>query len=102
QAVARVTDIMQEIAAASAEQGRGIEQVNLAITQMDEVTQQNAALVEEAAAAATSLEEQGRRLNEAVAFFTVDSASAASTQAARRVAQLAVAQPTTVDGWSAL
>jgi len=46
QAVARVTDIMGEIAAASAEQSRGIEQVNQAITQMDEVTQQNAALVE--------------------------------------------------------
>ncbi|WP_250529502.1 methyl-accepting chemotaxis protein [Caballeronia sp. ATUFL_F1_KS4A] len=115
QAVARVTDIMQEIAAASAEQGRGIEQVNLAITQMDEVTQQNAALVEEAAAAATSLEEQGRRLNEAVAFFTVEGAAAAITQAAPRVAhaprtpvakpaprvaQAAVAQPATADGWS--
>ncbi len=58
QAVARVTDIMGEIAAASAEQSRGIEQVNQAITQMDEVTQQNAALVEEAAAASKSLEDQ--------------------------------------------
>ncbi|MEX3969909.1 methyl-accepting chemotaxis protein [Paraburkholderia caribensis] len=71
QAVARVTDIMGEIAAASGEQSRGIEQVNLAITQMDEVTQQNAALVEEAAAASTSLEEQGRHLTQAVAFFRV-------------------------------
>ncbi|SAK75338.1 chemotaxis protein [Caballeronia temeraria] len=70
-AVARVTDIMQDISAASAEQGRGIEQVNQAITQMDEVTQQNAALVEEAAAAAQSLEQQGRNLNQAVAFFCV-------------------------------
>jgi methyl-accepting chemotaxis protein-1 (serine sensor receptor) len=69
QAVARVTDIMGEIAAASTEQSRGIEQVNLAITQMDEVTQQNAALVEEAAAASKSLEVQGQQLNEAVAFF---------------------------------
>ncbi|WP_321932119.1 methyl-accepting chemotaxis protein [Paraburkholderia guartelaensis] len=74
QAVARVTDIMGEIAAASGEQSRGIEQVNLAITQMDEVTQQNAALVEEAAAASTSLEDQGRQLTEAVAFFRVDGA----------------------------
>ena len=57
QAVARVTDIMGEIAAASTEQSRGIEQVNQAITQMDEVTQQNAALVEEAAAASRSLED---------------------------------------------
>jgi methyl-accepting chemotaxis protein-1 (serine sensor receptor) len=69
QAVARVTDIMGEIATASDEQSRGIEQVNLAITQMDVVTQQNAALVEEAAAASTSLEEQGRQLTQAVAFF---------------------------------
>jgi methyl-accepting chemotaxis protein-1 (serine sensor receptor) len=70
-AVARVTDIMSEIAAASSEQSRGIEQVNLAITQMDNVTQQNAALVEEAAAASRSMEDQGQQLNEAVAFFRV-------------------------------
>ncbi|MCU9951940.1 methyl-accepting chemotaxis protein [Burkholderia sp. BKH01] len=76
QAVARVTDIMGEIAAASSEQSRGIEQVNQAITQMDEVTQQNAALVEEAAAASKSLEDQGRQLTEAVAFFRVDGAPA--------------------------
>ncbi|WP_321895098.1 methyl-accepting chemotaxis protein [Paraburkholderia heleia] len=73
QAVARVTDIMGEIAAASTEQSRGIEQVNQAITQMDEVTQQNAALVEEAAAASKSLEDQGRQLNQAVSFFRLDS-----------------------------
>jgi len=72
QAVGRVTNIMSEIAAASTEQGRGIEQVNLAITQMDEVTQQNAALVEEAAAASSSLEVQGRQLNECIAFFQFD------------------------------
>ncbi len=72
QAVARVTDIMGEIAAASGEQSRGIEQVNRAIAQMDEVTQQNAALVEEAAAASKSLEDQGRQLTGAVAFFRVD------------------------------
>jgi len=72
QAVARVTDIMGEIAAASGEQSRGIEQVNLAVTQMDEVTQQNAALVEEAAAASQSLENQGRQLTQAVAFFRLD------------------------------
>ncbi|PRX27789.1 methyl-accepting chemotaxis protein-1 (serine sensor receptor) [Paraburkholderia sp. BL18I3N2] len=72
QAVARVTDIMGEIAAASTEQSRGIEQVNHAITQMDEVTQQNAALVEEAAAASKSLEDQGRQLNKAISFFRLD------------------------------
>ncbi|KWD61910.1 chemotaxis protein [Burkholderia cepacia] len=71
-AISRVTDIMGEIAAASSEQSRGIEQVNLAITQMDEVTQQNAALVEQAAAASKSLEEQGNRLAEAVSLFRLD------------------------------
>ncbi|MGC2970414.1 methyl-accepting chemotaxis protein [Paraburkholderia aspalathi] len=69
QAVGRVTDIMAEIAAASTEQSKGIEQVNEAITQMDEVTQQNAALVEEAAAASSSLEDQGRQLNQCIALF---------------------------------
>ena len=61
-AVKRVTDIMAEIAAASNEQSSGIEQVNQAIIQMDEVTQQNAALVEEAAAAAEAMQEQARAL----------------------------------------
>jgi methyl-accepting chemotaxis protein len=70
--VKRVTDIMGEIAAASAEQSSGIDQVNLAITQMDEVTQQNAALVEEAAAAATSLEEQAQGLADSVGVFKLD------------------------------
>ncbi|KGS08562.1 methyl-accepting chemotaxis protein [Burkholderia sp. ABCPW 111] len=77
QAVGRVTDIMGEIAAASGEQSRGIEQVNQAIAQMDEVTQQNAALVEEAAAASKSLEEQGRQLTQAVAFFRANTDGAA-------------------------
>ncbi|MGU7768759.1 methyl-accepting chemotaxis protein [Burkholderia sp. MR1-5-21] len=69
QAVARVTDIMGEIAAASAEQSRGIDQVNLTITQMDQTTQQNAALVEQAAAASKSLDAQGRELAQTVAAF---------------------------------
>lgn len=68
-AVARVNDIMGEIAAASGEQSRGIEQVNIAITQMDEVTQQNAALVEQATAASQSLEDQGRNLTQAISSF---------------------------------
>ncbi|WP_316676857.1 methyl-accepting chemotaxis protein [Ralstonia chuxiongensis] len=72
QAVARVTHIMEEIAAASVEQKRGIEQVNQAISQMDEVTQRNAALVEEAAAASQSLQDQGQELNAAMSFFRVD------------------------------
>ncbi len=76
--VKRVTDIMAEITAASMEQSSGIDQVNQAITQMDEVTQQNAALVEEAAAAAESLEEQAQTLFTSVSVFKLaDSAVAA-------------------------
>jgi methyl-accepting chemotaxis protein len=67
--VQRVTAIMAEISAASDEQSSGIEQVNRTITQMDQVTQQNAALVEQASAATRSLEEQAARLAEAVAVF---------------------------------
>jgi len=67
--VQRVTDIMGEIAAASAEQADGIEQVNRAVSQMDEVTQQNAALVEEAAAAAGSMQDQAAELTRAVSAF---------------------------------
>jgi methyl-accepting chemotaxis protein len=67
--VRRVTDIISEIAAASHEQTSGIEQVNQAIIQIDNVTQQNAALVEEAAAAATSLQDQARNLSTVVSVF---------------------------------
>ena len=70
--VKRVTDIMSEIAAASQEQSSGIEQVNQAITRMDEVTQHNAALVKEAAAAAESLQDQAGKLTEAVSVFKLD------------------------------
>ncbi|MGY8525610.1 methyl-accepting chemotaxis protein [Paracidovorax citrulli] len=73
QAVKRVTDIMGEISAASAEQSAGIEQVNQAVNQMDTVTQQNAALVEQAAAAAGSLEEQAQKLKHAVSTFRLTS-----------------------------
>ncbi|MCA8235235.1 methyl-accepting chemotaxis protein [Burkholderia cenocepacia] len=68
-AIKQVSDIVAEIAAASREQSQGIGQVNLAIEQMDTVTQQNAALVEQAAAAAHSLEEQAGRLQAAMATF---------------------------------
>ncbi|NGX14768.1 methyl-accepting chemotaxis protein, partial [Wenzhouxiangella sp. XN24] len=73
-AVKRVTDIMAEISAASDEQSQGIEQVSTAVTQMDEVTQQNAALVEESAAAASSLEDQAHGLAQAVSVFRIDDA----------------------------
>ncbi len=67
--VQRVTSLMGEISAASEEQASGIDQVNRAVAQMDGVTQQNAALVEQAAAAAGALEEQARQLASAVAVF---------------------------------
>ncbi|MCF5992879.1 methyl-accepting chemotaxis protein, partial [Xanthomonas perforans] len=82
--VQRVTDIMGEIAAASQEQSSGIEQVNLTITHMDEATQQNAALVEEATAAARTMEDQASQLAHAVSRFTL--ADAPQAQAAMPVA----------------
>ncbi|MFL9945851.1 methyl-accepting chemotaxis protein [Paraburkholderia agricolaris] len=69
-AVRRVADIIGEIYTASMEQAYGIEQVGQAVSQMDEVTQQNASLVEEAAAATQSLEQQAAALNRAAASFT--------------------------------
>ncbi|KPL49256.1 chemotaxis protein [Xanthomonas axonopodis] len=81
--VQRVTDIMGEISAASQEQSSGIEQVNQTITQMDETTQQNVALVEEATAAARSMEEQAGHLAEAVSVFKLDDSAAQAPQTAR-------------------
>ncbi len=72
--VARVTDMMSEITSATQEQRVGINQVNEAITQMDQVTQQNAALVEEAAAAAASMQEQAARLAQVAAEFRLGEA----------------------------
>ncbi|KMV73469.1 chemotaxis protein [bacteria symbiont BFo2 of Frankliniella occidentalis] len=74
-AVTRVTDIMGEIASASEEQSRGIDLVSTAVTEMDQVTQQNATLVEESATAAATLEEQAGLLKQAVAVFRVGQAS---------------------------
>ena len=85
--VKRVTAVMAEIQAASQEQTQGIEQVNQAITQMDQVTQQNAALVEEAAAAAASLQEQAAGLSQVVSVFRLgseDSKYAPAPQATQR------------------
>ena len=85
-AVKRVTDIMLEIAAASDEQNRGIQQVRQAVTEMDNVTQQNASLVEEASAAAASLEEQAARLTQAVGAFRIQGGE-------RAVAEQVTAKP---------
>ena len=92
--ITRVTDIMGEIASASHEQTMGIEQINSAITQMDEVTQQNAALVEEAAAAAGSLQDQSGVLAQLVGTFKLDQAKprAAAVPAAPVRAPAAPAQ----------
>jgi len=95
-AVQRVTDIMGEIAAASEEQSGGIDQVARAVAQMDEVTQQNAALVEEAAAAAQSLDEQAARLRETASVFRIDDDAAGPVDAAVRQAPRAVAAPAVV------
>jgi methyl-accepting chemotaxis protein len=84
--VKRVTDIMAEILAASQEQTSGIEQINQAITQMDQVTQQNAALVEEAAAAAVSLQQQAGSLSQVVSVFRLDDHQRNQAAPARRPA----------------
>jgi methyl-accepting chemotaxis protein len=91
--VQRVTDIMTEISAASNEQSAGIVQVSQAINEMDHVTQQNAALVEEAAAATESMQEQARSLAEAVGVFKLDRAATVSAPAAA-VAPRRAALPT--------
>ena len=83
--VQRVTDIMSEITRASDEQSAGIEQVNHAITQMDDVTQQNAALVDEAAAAAEALQDQASALAQLVSVFKLDASAAAACPARRAV-----------------
>jgi methyl-accepting chemotaxis protein len=82
--IQRVTDIMGEITSASAEQSTGIEQVNRAIADMDSVTQQNAALVEEASAAAASMQDQARALEATVALFQLETAPARTDRMTRQ------------------
>ncbi|MEG0053104.1 MAG: methyl-accepting chemotaxis protein [Comamonas sp.] len=88
--VRRVTDIMAEISAASHEQTSGIEQINTAVSQMDQVTQQNAALVEESAAAAASLQNQAATLADIVSVFQL---GAGSTRPAPASAAVVPRQP---------
>ncbi|MCI3129061.1 methyl-accepting chemotaxis protein [Escherichia coli] len=92
-AVTRVTDIMGEIASASDEQSRGIDQVGLAVAEMDRVTQQNAALVEESAAAAAALEEQASRQTEAVAVFRIQQQQQQQREASAVVKTVTPATP---------
>jgi len=88
-AIRRVTDIMGEISAASSEQSTGVAQVGEAITQMDQATQQNAALVEESAAAADSLQRQAQELVQAVAVFRLNPGEVASGTQVRAAGRLA-------------
>ncbi len=108
--VKRVTDIMAEISAASQEQSHGIDQVNTAISQMDKMTQQNAALVEEAAAAAKSMEEQTIELSRIVGAFQTGTSQqatkpqrnarpAAATAAPRRPAAAGARAAREEDDW---
>ncbi len=85
--VQRLTSIVGEITAASREQEVGIEQINQAITSMDTVTQQNAALVEEAAAATSALQEQAGKLAQAVSVFKLDETASPSVGPVRKMAR---------------
>jgi aerotaxis receptor len=102
QSVQRVAGIMSEIATASLEQNSGIEQVNRAVTEMDEGTQQNAAMVEQAAAAAASLDEQAVQLSRAVSVFHVRQQALAAPRAlsptARPLSSKARRQAACADG----
>jgi methyl-accepting chemotaxis protein len=88
--VKKVSDIVAEIAAASREQSSGIEQVNRAVMQMDELTQQNAALVEEATAASQAMAEQVRGLNDMLARYRVAEAALTAANTNRAAAHASV------------
>ncbi|RZT04165.1 methyl-accepting chemotaxis protein [Duganella sp. CF402] len=91
--VKKVSDIVAEITTAGREQEVGIEQINQAITEMDAVTQQNAALVEQAAAASASMQEQAENLSRVVSVFKLDQNAAAPSMAAPRPAHAAASAP---------
>jgi methyl-accepting chemotaxis protein len=96
ESIKKVAAIVADIAAASAEQSTGLDQVNIAITQMDEATQQNSALVEQNAAAAKALEQQSNSMDEQVSFFRLDDAHVAGAGQApvkRDVIKAAPAKP---------
>ncbi len=89
--VRRVSDLIGEITASSTEQRDGIGQVNQAVANLDQMTQQNAALVEESSAAAAAMHEQAQRLAQVVAVFNVGNGAVAAPRSAARVAPPAVA-----------
>jgi methyl-accepting chemotaxis protein len=89
--IKKVAEIVSEIAAASADQASGLEQVNTSLGQMDEVTQQNSALVEENAATAKTLERQAQDMHERVSFFQLEDGEAAATSRVALAAERPVA-----------
>ncbi|MGD8162747.1 methyl-accepting chemotaxis protein [Pantoea sp. FN0307] len=106
--VKQVRDIMDEISSASEEQSRGISQVGIAVVELDQVTQQNASLVEESSSAASQLEDQARHLNQMVATFRLATGVTLSQAAAKKpvvkVAYSVPARPkenSTTEGWEA-
>jgi methyl-accepting chemotaxis protein len=93
ESIKKVAVVISDIAAASAEQATGIEQVNKALTQMDEVTQQNSALVEENAATAKTLEQQSKAMSDEVGVFVVDEGEVERPAAAPKRPVAAAARP---------
>lgn len=89
----KVSDVVSEISSASSEQSAGIEQINQAVVHMDETTQQNAALVEEAAAAASALQDQAEKLTELVSFFKLREMGGASKRSVSRTTQTTAPAP---------
>ncbi|WP_341910794.1 methyl-accepting chemotaxis protein [Ferrovibrio terrae] len=95
-AVKKVSDIVAEITAASREQATGLEQINTAVSQMDEMTQRNGALVEETSASAQALSEQASQLAQLVSFFKVDGSSRAQAVSQAAAPGVKPAKPATV------
>ncbi|RDV05345.1 methyl-accepting chemotaxis protein [Undibacter mobilis] len=93
ESIKKVAVVVSEIANASAEQATGIDQINKALTQMDEVTQQNSALVEENAATAKTLEHQAKAMDEQVSVFQIDDGSHGQAPAARAEPARPVSKP---------
>jgi len=91
--VQRVTDVIEEITAATEQQRAGIGQINEAVNQMDQVTQQNAALVEEAAAASAAMQDQAQQLAQVVSTFRLDDGAGGTTPAPSRRGPAGVAVP---------
>ncbi len=94
--IKKVASIVSDIASASAEQAAGIEQVNKALTQMDEVTQQNSALVEENAATAKTLEQQAKAMDDEVSTFRVDDDAVAAPKHAAAAHKPAAPKPVAI------